>query len=256
MILLIVMAIVQGLAEFLPISSSGHLAFINIFWPVESPVFISVMLHVGTLVSVLIAFRNDILSLLKGLFQRERKAWVYSGHIILTTAITSVLGLGLKDLVHESFNSLYVIASCWLITAALLIYTDRLAEGEAKLDWKKAAIVGLAQAGALFPGISRSGATLIACLMLGMGRTDALRYAFLISIPAIAGATVLESREVNLEALNFSVLQIAISVGVSAIVGLFAIYLLRKLVQKGKLRYFSFYLIPLALASLYMAVKL
>ena len=240
------LAIVQGLTEFLPVSSSGHLAVLSHFAGMkEMPVFFATVLHLGTLVAVCVAFKDDIRDILRGLLKKKKEAFIYTFYIILTTFITGIIGLLAKKGFESTYNNILLIAFFWIITGLFLIFSDKIKEKNHKLNIKIAILIGLAQAFAIFPGISRSGATLIAALLLGLSRKEAVRYAFLISIPAILGAAVVEGKDAVFTT-NIPLLYFIFGFLVSAVVGYFSIILLIKLVKNGKLRYFSYYLFLVA----------
>ncbi|WP_394145754.1 undecaprenyl-diphosphate phosphatase [Vibrio atypicus] len=189
-----VLALIQGLTEFLPISSSAHLILPSAIlgWEDQGLAF-DVAVHVGTLAAVMIYFRKEVVSLLTAFFasifkgdrSKEAKlAWM----ILIATIPACVLGLFMKDLIEIYLRSAWVIATTTIVFGLLLWYVDKnakLAEDEYQADWKKAVFIGLAQAMALIPGTSRSGATITAALYLGFTREAAARFSFLMSIPII-----------------------------------------------------------------------
>ena len=188
------LALIQGLTEFLPISSSAHLILPSavLGWEDQGLAF-DVAVHVGTLAAVMIYFRKEVVTLLGAFFasifkgdrSKEAKfAWM----IVIATIPACVLGLFLKDFIELYLRSAWVIATTTIIFGLLLWYVDRnakLVADEYEADWKKALFVGLAQAMALIPGTSRSGATITAALYLGFTREAAARFSFLMSIPII-----------------------------------------------------------------------
>lgn len=188
------LALIQGLTEFLPISSSAHLILPSavLGWEDQGLAF-DVAVHVGTLAAVVIYFRKEVVTLLNAFFgsifkgdrSKEAKfAWM----IVVATIPACVLGLFLKDFIELYLRSAWVIATTTIIFGLLLWYVDRnakLVDDEYQADWKKSLFVGLAQAMALIPGTSRSGATITAALYLGFTREAAARFSFLMSIPII-----------------------------------------------------------------------
>jgi undecaprenyl-diphosphatase len=189
-----VLALIQGLTEFLPISSSAHLILPSAIlgWEDQGLAF-DVAVHVGTLAAVMIYFRKEVVSLLTAFFasifkgdrSKEAKlAWM----ILIATIPACILGLFMKDLIEIYLRSAWVIATTTIVFGLLLWYVDKnakLAADEYQADWKKAVFIGLAQAMALIPGTSRSGATITAALYLGFTREAAARFSFLMSIPII-----------------------------------------------------------------------
>jgi undecaprenyl-diphosphatase len=206
--LLFVLAILQGLTEFLPVSSSGHLVLARALGGDPSlggDITVEVALHVGTLGSVLVYFRRELLDLAAGVVRpgarpgplagRERRV---IGHLLVGTIPAGLAGVLLKDLVEAAFARPDVAGGMLLVTAAGLWLTRWLPEGsldEGSMGTGRAFLVGVAQALALLPGISRSGATLVTGLSLGLRREAAFRFSFLLSVPAIAGAAVLQTAE-------------------------------------------------------------
>ncbi|USD32151.1 MULTISPECIES: undecaprenyl-diphosphate phosphatase [Vibrio] len=189
-----ILALIQGLTEFLPISSSAHLILPSAIlgWEDQGLAF-DVAVHVGTLAAVMIYFRSEVVALLSAFFasifkgdhSKEAKlAWM----IILATIPACVFGLLMKDFIELYLRSAWVIATTTIVFGLLLWYVDKhanLADDEYQADWKKALFIGVAQALAMIPGTSRSGATITAALYLGFTREAAARFSFLMSIPII-----------------------------------------------------------------------
>ncbi|GAB2517790.1 undecaprenyl-diphosphate phosphatase [Microbulbifer agarilyticus] len=201
---IVILALIQGITEFLPISSSAHLILPNqvLGWPDQGLAF-DVAVHFGSLMAVLIYFRKDVWQLIcdglggfkSGQFSDEgRLAWL----IVLATIPAGLAGLAFKDFIETHLRSSAVIAATTIIFGLLLwwadVYGKRL-DGLGKLNWKKALMIGAAQALALIPGTSRSGITMTAGLMLGMKREAAARFSFLMSIPVIALSALLLTLE-------------------------------------------------------------
>jgi undecaprenyl-diphosphatase len=195
---MIVLAVVQGLTEFLPVSSSGHLVLTQKFLgALEGDVFFDVVLHVGTLGSVLVVYRKDILRLLR----LDRPALMYLGGLAVGTLPAVLVGLLAKDAVEGLFHSPLFAAAGLLLTAAIL-FSTRFTKDSGKTlgePWEpravslvQALVIGVAQAFAILPGISRSGSTITASLWTGLARAEAARFSFLLSIPAIGGALILQ----------------------------------------------------------------
>lgn len=195
---MIVLAIVQGLTEFLPVSSSGHLVLLQHFMGTrEGDVFFDIVLHVGTLGSVLVVYRREVIRLLRF----DRPSLMYLLSLAIGTLPAVAVGLLAKDFIEGLFHS-PVFAATGLIFTAALLFSTRFSRdpGQALADpWVpqpippvKALTIGTAQAMAILPGISRSGSTIAASLWLGLPRAEAARFSFLLSIPAIGGALVLQ----------------------------------------------------------------
>jgi len=187
----ILLGLIQGLTEFLPISSSGHLALFQelLGWsdPAENLAF-AVAVHVGSLGAVLVFVRREIRAMFT---THPRLLWIL---VVATLPLVVLVPLGIKDLVEELSTNLLAVGGFLLCTGFILALAQRLRDGDgssAELSWPRAILVGLAQVLAIMPGISRSGATLVAGLGVGLRREEAVRFAFLLAAPAIAGAGVL-----------------------------------------------------------------
>jgi undecaprenyl-diphosphatase len=236
--------LIQGLTEFLPISSSGHLVLVPALFGFEEPdLAASVMLHVGTLLAVAAYYRADLLRLLHLRTDLEAR------RILLLLAIgtvpAAIVGLTLHGPIEVVFSEPWLAAVALMVTGAILLFTllvgrgvRRLAEGR----WTDGVVVGLAQAFALLPGISRSGMTIAAGMAQGFQRKEAARYAFLLSIPAIAGAALLDGLDL-VERGGFT-WDLLVGMAVAAVVGYLAIAgLLRVLARVGLLPFALYCLI-------------
>ncbi len=195
------LALVQGVTEFLPISSSGHLVLVPrlLGWPDQGVVF-DVAVHIGSLAAVLLYFRRDLVALLRavpGLFQlRENGDTRLLFNVLLATLPVVAVGFTLEHWISSNLRSPLVIASTMSGFALVLWYADRHGSrdlGLGSMNWRHAMLIGLAQVLALIPGTSRSGITITAALMVGMSRVDSARFSFLLSIPTIVAAGSLES---------------------------------------------------------------
>ncbi|MFO7892840.1 MAG: undecaprenyl-diphosphate phosphatase [Longimicrobiales bacterium] len=211
----LILGLVQGLTEFLPVSSSGHLVMAQTFLGVPAPgVFLEVALHVATLLSVVVVYRGKLLELLVGGVRREGQALRYIGLLILATLPVAVIGLFFKDAIEAAFDTPYVTGFMLLATGLILWSTrwgtrDRTA-GADRPDWPdrparpirdpdpgQAVSMGLAQCLALLPGISRSGSTIAVGLWLKLDGERAAEFSFLMSLPAIAGAAILQATDLG-----------------------------------------------------------
>ncbi|MEJ2502093.1 MAG: undecaprenyl-diphosphate phosphatase [Gemmatimonadota bacterium] len=196
----IVLGLVQGLTEFLPVSSSGHLVMAQTFLGVPSPgVFLEVALHVATLLSVTVVYRRKLGELVVGLFRREPDALRYIGLLVLATLPVVVIGLLFRDPIEAAFDTPYVTGFMLLVTGALLYSTSwgDAAQPHDRPQSRHAVAMGFAQCLALMPGISRSGSTIAAGLWTGLKGERAAEFSFLMSLPAIAGAAVLQVSEIG-----------------------------------------------------------
>lgn len=245
----IVLGVVQGLTEFLPVSSSGHLVIVRVLLGVEEPsLTFDVMVHFGTLFAVLIALKDDWMPMIKGLFHRSHEGEEARRsilHIIIATIPIGLAGLMFKDSIEAFFASASTAGWMLLVTGIILWLADGKArQGSADRQIRSmglvdALVIGIGQAMALLPGLSRSGSTIGAGMLRGFHREGAARFAFLLAIPAILGATVLQAPSAFGDGESMGVLAVGtITAGIS---GYFAINLFLRFLRRGSLRVFSYY---------------
>jgi undecaprenyl-diphosphatase len=262
----VVLGVVQGLTEFLPVSSSGHLVIVQSFIKGfhQPGVLFDVMLHFGTLVAVLFFFRKEVYDILKALLPGSLRG---SGNgdlisarrkmallIVVGTGITGVTGFLFEQGIHNLFTSVDVVAAMLIITGLLLYLSDRKGGGDKKdknLGFVDAVIIGIAQACALIPGISRSGATITFGIFRGLTGETAARFSFLLSIPAIIGAAVFESRYFG-SATTDEMRVYVIGMIVAAVTGFFTLKLLFFIVKRRKLSIFAYYCWIVGISTLLM----
>lgn len=243
--------LVQGLTEFLPISSSGHLVLVPAFLDKEAPgLATTAVLHLGTLAAVLAYFRRDVFSLLRAPGQPESRAiWKL---LIIGTIPAVVLGLAFESRVEDLFDSPVRVGLALLTTGAVLLASGWIADGLRKLEEGRntdAWTVGLAQAAALVPGISRSGMTITAAQARQFTREQAARFSFLLAIPVIAGGGALELLELADEGGVDA--ELAVGVAVAAVSGYLAIAGLIKVLTRYGLRPFAFYCFVVGLLAIF-----
>lgn len=251
----VLLGIIQGATEFLPVSSSGHLAIFGAISKIKEgdalPFFI--ILHFGTLLALLFFFFNDLLNLGKKTVQGEKESIKTVALLILTTFITGVFGLGLKKYVEKVFvsplwASIFLIFTSFLLLSTILIKNRReRIDKIASMGYFSAALIGLAQGIAIFPGISRSGITIATSLFLGLSKKDAFNYSFLASIPAIGGAFLLDLKEISKLANTFGFEILLVGFIFAFVTGYFSLGFLKKSVIKGKLHYFGYYTVAVGL---------
>ena len=253
----LIMGLVQGLTEFLPISSSGHLVLTEHFLGIGESADISfeIFVHLGSLIAVLIFFRKEWILLLKSLWyykKPELKNYrLVCLWITIATLITAVVGFTLKNVLISLYNP-YFVSVMLVITGGILFLSDKIPSGILNahdLDYKKSIFIGLGQAFAILPGISRSGATITASLLTGLDRKAAASFSFLLSIPAILGANILEIK--NFTSLESSMMVNYLIGFLAAFVsGYFVISGLIKLIAKAKLSYFAYYCWAISILSI------
>ena len=262
----IILGLVQGLAEFLPISSSGHLALLQQAFGIheDKVLLFAVLLHVGTLISVFIVYWKDLWELIvelcltirdlctgKGLRLAERPIRKLGVMIIVATIPTAIIGLVFSDFFDSLYNSVIPIGVGLIITGFLLIFAEKKGEGNRgiqQMNFRNAIFIGLVQGVAICPGISRSGSTLFGSLICNLDRKFAVKFVFLISIPSILGSAVLEAPaalEAGVTAAEVG--PVLVGMLVAAVSGLVAIKTMIKIVSDKKLSYFSYYVWALGL---------
>ena len=256
----IILGAVQGLTEFLPVSSSGHLVIgSELLHFQEQGVVFDVCLHLGTLLSVFLVFRTELIAMVKAPFQYfsgstdpdVRRFFFWDVYVILATLPAVVVGLFFKNYVEAFFGST-VIAYCMLvITGSIMILTQYVPERTQSLNWWKSTLVGCAQALAIMPGLSRSGSTIFAGMLLGIPRETIARFSFIMSIPAIVGAAVLQMSDFfqNPPTSDTATSLIAGMV-MSAVAGYLAIKLLLDVIRKNRLHWFGYYCLLLSSVGL------
>ncbi|HSO26230.1 MAG TPA: undecaprenyl-diphosphatase UppP [Methanobacteriaceae archaeon] len=257
----IIIGIVQGLTEFLPVSSSAHLVFVPEIMNVQSSLAFDTLLHIGTLVAVFAYFWNDIVNMLKSFFSSlmdiprgefkknfkedpyKRLAWL----VIIGTIPAGLAGVLFKSSFESLFSSIPAVGVFLIITGFLLWGSEKVSRSIKpedrkpleKLTIKNSLVVGIAQACAIAPGISRSGATISAGLFLGFERELAARYSFLLSIPAILGAALVQAKDIT--ALDMSTAALVAGFLAAAISGYLAIKFMLKLIKERSLLIFAYY---------------
>lgn len=252
------LGIIQGITEFLPISSSGHLVvFQNLFGLHEPELLFDIMVHVGTLMAVVVVFWSDILGLVKDpffyLFDRlKRDSKISSkspshmrllGLIIIATIPTAIIGYLFEERIERLFSSLQTVGMMLLVTGLLLWLTRRFSRDEkdvSKTSYKNAFVIGVVQGLAILPGISRSGSTISFGLFQGLEKSLAARFSFLLSIPAILGALVLKSGElINLD--YSSIAPNIVGLVAAFLSGYLSLKFLIRIIMRGNLFCFAYY---------------
>ncbi|HJR89676.1 MAG TPA: undecaprenyl-diphosphate phosphatase [Aeromicrobium sp.] len=250
------LGLLQGLTEFLPISSSAHLAIVPqvIGWDDPGAAFTAVI-QIGTEVAVLLYFWRDIWTIgsgwLRGVFSpeaRQEREWAMGWFIIIGSTPIVLLGIALKDVIERDFRSLWLIGVTLITFGVILGFADRVGAAHRRIDdltWSHAVLLGLAQALALIPGVSRSGATISMGRFLGYERAAATRYAFLLAIPAVVGAGLFELKEIPGGDNAYGVMPTVVATVVSFVVGLAVIHWLLKYVSTHSFLPFVLYRIGL-----------
>ncbi|MCL5126924.1 undecaprenyl-diphosphate phosphatase [Algibacter sp. L4_22] len=243
----IILGIIQGLTEFLPVSSSGHLeigkAILGDTQVAEQSLLFTVVLHFATALSTIVVFRKDILSLIQGALKfKWNDDLQFISKIAISMIPAVIVGLFFEEQLESLFGGNILLVGCMLIVTAILLYlADKAKDTNKNVTFKNAFIIGISQAIAMLPGISRSGATISTSVLLGNDKTKAARFSFLMVVPLIFGkiAKDIISGDLAYDSGNFT----ALSIGFVAafIAGLFACTWMISLVKKSKLSYFAIY---------------
>lgn len=243
----IILGIIQGLTEFLPVSSSGHLELGKAILgdnsvPEESLLF-TVILHFATALSTIVIFRKDILEIVTGLFKPKfNEDRQFAIKIIVSMLPAVIVGLFFEEQLEQLFGSNILLVGCMLIvTAVLLFFADKAKNTNKKVSFKNAFVIGIAQAIAMLPGISRSGATISTSVLLGNDKTKAARFSFLMVVPLIFGKIAKDLLSGDLSLENQNITALAAGFIAAFIAGLFACTWMISLVKKSKLSYFAIY---------------
>jgi len=254
--------LVQGLTEFLPVSSSGHLVIAEGLFGIRSnDIIFEILVHFGTLLAVLVYFRKTIAGIISAIvFALLRKSREESGaglrlatFLIVGTIPAVIIGLVFKDLIVEAFDSPRWASAMLLVTAVILFSTRWTFDKSKPNTALRSLTIGFAQALAIMPGISRSGSTISMGMWLGMNKSEVAEFSFLLSVPAIAGAMVLELPAMfsNFSSLKLLPVYLA-GTAMSAIIGYVSIAYLMKIIKKGKFFYFGLYCLLVGLLGIFL----
>ena len=239
----ILIGFIQGITEFLPISSSGHIVLFGSLFELDNLLLISVVAHIGTLFAVLYCYRKRLFDLIK---HPKNKTNL---NLIIATIPTVIMVLLFNSFLEEHFSTSSLVWG-FLISAILLIIADLKKDKYKPITKRSALYMGIAQGLALLPGISRSGSTLVCGLLVGTEKNEALDFSFLMSIPVIIASAVYESFKLFTSQITVNWLGIFIVMVTSFIFGILSIKIMLKVVKKNKLYFFSIYLIVLSLIVL------
>jgi len=252
----IILGIIQGLTEFLPVSSSGHLELAKVILgddslPEES-MLMTVVLHTATALSTIVVFRKDILDLFRGLFQfKNNEEFKFSLNIVVSMIPAAIIGVLFDDEIETFFGGkVLLVGSMLLVTAVLLIFADKAKNTNKKVGIKEAVIIGVSQAIAILPGISRSGATISTSVLLGVDREKAARFSFLMVVPLILGKIAKDVLDGAFDVLDGSMVNYGIGFIAAFVTGILACTWMIKLVKKSKLSYFAYYCLIVGVAAI------
>ena len=256
----IILGIIQGLTEFLPVSSSGHLEIFKVILgdnklPNES-LLMTVILHFATACSTIVVFKDDIKDLILGLFSFEKNdSFWFSVKIILSMVPAVFVGFFFESEIESLFNgNLTIVGSMLILTGALLFLADKAKPSEKKISFSSSLLVGIAQAIAIIPGISRSGATISTAVILGIDKENAAKFSFLMVVPLIIGKVIKDITSAETIVNNESVFPLIIGFVFAFITGMIACKWMIKLVKNSKLKYFSIYCFLVGIFSIISAI--
>ncbi len=247
----LLLGIIQGFTEWLPISSSGHLVLAQQYFGVSVPIVFDVMLHVATLLVLFIIFRKELVQIISAFFRRDfqSKEGKFGLYVLVGTIPTGIIGLLFRDLFASFFSDVRVVA-IGLLSTGFLLYLTRFANGTRELTLVDAIFIGVIQGIAIMPGVSRSGSTIAVGMLLLIARADVARFSFLLSIPAILGASILEFEHI----VSVPWKPLLIAMGAAFVCGYLSLRFLLGLIEQGKFYLFSYYCF--ALGALVLVVRL
>ncbi|MEE8437183.1 MAG: undecaprenyl-diphosphate phosphatase [Candidatus Neomarinimicrobiota bacterium] len=245
----ILLGIIQGITEFLPISSSGHLVLGQHYLGLNVPGnMFEIVVHLGTMISVIVVFRQDLVKLLWSLKEKNTQQYILA--IIFGTLPAAIAGLLFKDRIVSIFDNVQMVSLALIITGIVLLSTRLMLTKNAPFKFGSGIIIGMAQAMAIIPGISRSGFTIAAGLILGMRRAEIAKFSFLLSIPAITGAGILTFLDIGEAASSGLTLPILLAGFFTSFgVGVVSLYWLLSWLKSGKFHWFGIYCLGLGLMT-------
>ena len=236
----VILSVIQGLTEWLPISSSGHLVVFQQVFGIEAPLLLDIMLHFGTLIVIIIVFQKEILKIIKALINRDFKS--EKGKLGLLLIIGSIpiaiIGMIFFDIIESFFSNLFVVGIALVLSGFIIFFSEKRL-GKKKITLLDSFLIGIAQAIALIPGISRSGVTISVGLLGRIDRHKVFNYSFLLAIPAILGATIFESKELILGTIDPILLSLGIII--STAIGYVSLIFLNKIIIMEKFHLFAYY---------------
>ena len=246
----LVLGLIQGITEWLPISSSGHLILFEKLYGITQPIALNVVLHLASLIVVLIVFRKDILKLIMGFLNGEKYFVQYSIWLVIASIPVAIIGLFFRSYIEQAFHNFWTMGISFLFTGLLLLFSKYPAKKTKSLSLSSTLLMGVGQAIAILPGVSRSGTTISAGLLNGRKQEEVVRFSFFLFIPAILGASILEISSIrtltNIPAVIFAVI-------VTIITGLLTMRFLFRIIKSKKFYYFGWYCLIMGLLMLILS---
>lgn len=249
----LILGIVQGIAEWVPISSSGHLAIMYRLMGLDVPLLFDIFLHIASLLVIVVVFWKDIINMIKSTinFDFKSKYGRMALFVIIASVPTAIIGYLFNHLFREAFNCIVAICFGLIITSIFLLFS-RLGKNTKKLRWYNSVVIGISQGLAILPGVSRSGSTISTALLMDIDRLTAFKFSFILAIPAIFGA-MLNDFSLNIMK-DIPLLPLLFSMIVTFVVGYVSLKFLIKLVLNNKFYYFAYYCMFLSLILLFLYV--
>mgnify|MGYP002801131896 CR=1 FL=1 len=248
MLVLCLLGLVQGLCEFLPVSSSGHLVLLSSLFGISDSLFVSIVLHLATMLAVIVVFRKDLWRMIRHPFSEECM------NVYIATIPTCVIVLVLMPLVERAFGGGFLAVSFALSAALLFIASKKSGQCQSSFAPKHALLMGIAQGIAVFPGISRSGTTICAGLLSGAKRSDAAKFSFIMSLPVVLLSMLLEIVKLvrGDEIISVNVAGLVLGSIIAFVVGVLSIKLMMKLTERLNFKYFAAYLLFMAALTIFL----
>ena len=249
----IILGIVQGLTEWLPVSSSGHLVIFQELFSIKAGISFDLAVHLGTLLVVFVYFWRDIVRIAKaiGTWDYESEYFRLGIYVLLASVVTGVFGVLFYEQVSKIFSNALIVGILLVINGLFLILVSN-KMGWTNIDWVKSLIIGFGQAVSILPGISRSGATIGSAMLADVRREEAFRFSFLLSIPAIIGANLYS---LSVEEFVFDV-NVVVGIIFAFVFGYLALIWLRRWLISGKLKYFGYYCLFIGVITIVMKTLL
>lgn len=250
----IILGIIQGLTEFLPVSSSGHLELAKVIMGNDeigsASILMTVVLHFATALSTLVVFRKDVMEIVVGLFS-DNESRQFAIKIILSMIPAAMVGILFEDQIDSLFTNNVLLVCCMLlVTAALLFVADRAKTTDKGVSYSNALVIGLAQAIAIMPGISRSGATISTSVLLGVDREKAARFSFLMVVPLIFGKIAKDLLDGDFSTTQVNFVELGFGFIAAFFTGLLACTWMIKLVKNSQLKHFAYYCVVVAIIGI------
>jgi undecaprenyl-diphosphatase len=247
----LILGLIQGITEWLPISSSGHLVLFQQLFSLGSSVAYDALLHLATLIVIILVFWKDILAILKSLisvkWDENTRLFLF---IILASIPTAIIGLAFKDWLTALFTNMLLLGVFFIINGLILFLTRFAKNKNKELNWWQSISMGITQGVSIIPSISRSGITVSTGLFFGIKKEKLIKFSFLMAIPAIIGAFIIESKDLVLE----TPINLILGSLTALIIGYFSLKLIIRIIEKGKFHYFAYYCLVLGIIILFFAL--